>query len=243
MAEGVIFHYREADNILTRLNPCTKLLSVLVYSVVVSSSSDSTAVFVLFLFPLIIASAIRLPVRSYLKESIFFLILALFIFISSFLSFADPVAALVPSVRFLSVMLISMLLTDTTMPDDIARSLGAALSHILGRAAYLIASVVEITISMIPLIIDCVLSIYEARRARGASFVRHPLRSASEFSASLITDLLDKAEIYADALSARGYSASGGRYTLPYGMADRIIIAISIIVLISHILISIIGTD
>ena len=243
MAEGVIFHYREADNILTRLNPCTKLLSVLVYSVVVSSSSDSTAVFVLFLFPLIIASAIRLPVRSYLKESIFFLILALFIFISSFLSFADPIAALVPSVRFLSVMLISMLLTDTTMPDDIARSLGAALSHILGRAAYLIASVVEITISMIPLIIDCAVSVYEARRARGASFVRHPLRSASEFSASLITDLLDKAEIYADALSARGYSASGCRCTLPYRTADRIIIAVNIIVFILYLIIAVVGTD
>ena len=242
MAEGVIFHYREADNILTRLNPCTKLLSVLVYSVVVSSSGGPL-VFILFLFPLIIASAIRLPVRSYLKESIFFLILALFIFISSFLSFADPIAALVPSVRFLSVMLISMLLTDTTMPDDIARSLGAALSHILGRAAYLIASVVEITISMIPLIIDCAVSVYEARRARGASFVRHPLRSASEFSASLITDLLDKAEIYADALSARGYSASGCRCTLPYRTADRIIIAVNIIVFILYVIIAVVCID
>ena len=73
MAEGVIFHYRNDDNVLSRMNPNAKLLSVLVFSVIVSSSG-SAVVLGLSLLPVMLAVAIRLPFSSYLKESIFFLI-------------------------------------------------------------------------------------------------------------------------------------------------------------------------
>ena len=38
MAESLIFHYRDADNFLVRLNPNAKLCALLSFSIVVSSA-------------------------------------------------------------------------------------------------------------------------------------------------------------------------------------------------------------
>ncbi len=235
MAEGVIFHYRNDDNILSRMNPNAKLLSVLVFSVIVSSSG-SAVVLGLSLLPVVIAIAIRLPFSSYLKESVFFLILAVCMSISAAVDTHNALLAASKGVGFLAMVLASMLLTDSTMPDDLSRSLGSAFSHVIGKHAYVLAAAVEITISMIPLIVDSAIGMFEARRARGSSFVRHPIRTISEYSVSIVSDLLNKAEVYTDALYARGYDASVRRSVPGYSVLDAVVIAIDIVAIISAII-------
>ena len=111
------------------------------------------------------------------------------------------------------------------MPDGLSRSLGSALSHIFGKNAYVLASIIEITLSMIPMIIDSARGMLEARKARGESFRAHPFRSVSGLAASILSDLLDKAEVYTDALMSRGYDASARRVSPAYRRNDWIIIA------------------
>ncbi len=235
MAEAVIFHYRDADNVLVRLNPNTKLVALLAYSAIVSSAPAS-AVFPLILIPLGVAFAIKLPWRTYLKESIFFIVLAVLMAMTSFVSQRDVVVALSSTLSFLSMVLASILLTDTTMPDELSRSLGSALSHIIGKSGYALSAVFEITLSMIPLIIDSTIGIFEARKARGASFIAHPIKAVSELSVSILSDLLDKAEIYIDALYSRGYDASKRRSAMPYRICDAVIIAVSLIAVVMNII-------
>lgn len=227
MAEALIFHYRQADNFLTRLNPATKLVCLLSYSITVSSA-PALAVYPLFLLCLIIAAAIRLPWREYIKESIFFIVIALMMGVSAFFSEGRLLSALASALSFLSMVLASMLLTDTTMPDELSRSLGSALSHVMGKYAYILSSIMEITLSMIPVIIDSTICMYEARKARGASFFRHPLKSISELSESILTDLIDKAEMYTDALYSRSYDPEGKRSSAPYRASDVMTICLSI---------------
>lgn len=227
MAEALIFHYRQADNLLTRLNPNTKLVCLLSYSITISSA-PSLAVYPLFLLCLIIAAAIRLPWREYIKESIFFIVIALMMGVSAFFSEGRLLSALASALSFLSMVLASMLLTDTTMPDELSRSLGSALSHVMGKYAYILSSIMEITLSMIPVIIDSTICMYEARKARGASFFRHPLKSISELSESILTDLIDKAEMYTDALYSRSYDPEGKRSSAPYRASDVMTICLSI---------------
>ena len=88
MAQAMIFHYRQADNLLTRLNPNTKLVCLLSYSIVISSSGPVETI-LLSLFPICIALGIKLPLREYLKESIFFIFLSVLMAITSFLSQRD----------------------------------------------------------------------------------------------------------------------------------------------------------
>lgn len=230
MAQVMIFHYRVSDNLLTRLNPNTKLVALLSYSIVISSCGPLETI-LLSLVPISIALGIRLPFREYIKESLFFILLSVLMAITSFLSQRDILHALSYALSFLSMVLSSMLLTDTTMPDDLARSIGGALSKLIGRYAYIFSTLVEITLSMIPIIIDSTAGIFDARRARGASFFSHPLKTVSELSISILSSLLDKAEIYIDALYSRGYDASQIRDRAGYRAVDFIIMAVSVIFL------------
>ena len=66
MAEALIFHYRNADNLLVRLNPNAKLISLIVYTIIVSTSAPAV-VFPLVLLPIAAAFMIRLPWREYLR--------------------------------------------------------------------------------------------------------------------------------------------------------------------------------
>lgn len=230
MAQVMIFHYRVSDNLLTRLNPNTKLVALLSYSIVISSCGPLETI-LLSLVPISIALGIRLPFREYIKESLFFILLSVLMAITSFLSQRDILHAFSYALSFLSMVLSSMLLTDTTMPDDLARSIGGALSKLIGRYAYIFSTLVEITLSMIPIIIDSTAGIFDARRARGASFSSHPLKTVSELSISILSSLLDKAEIYIDALYSRGYDASQIRDRAGYRAVDFIIMAVSVIFL------------
>ena len=227
MAEAMIFHYREDDNFLVHFNPAAKLAALLSYSVIVSSASSSV-VFVLALFPIAAAFAIHLPWRQYLKESAFFIVLAAIMCATSYASDHDAIESAASAVAFLSMVLSSILLMDTTMPDELSRSLGSALSHVMGRRAYALSSLVEITLSMIPLIIDGSVCMFEAMKARGASPLSHPLRFVCQLSVGILSGLLDKAEIYIDALYSRGYDASMRRDCASYGFRDYLMIAISI---------------
>lgn len=227
MAEAMIFHYREDDNFLVHFNPAAKLIALLSYSVIVSSAS-SRVVFVLALLPIVAASAIHLPWRQYLKESAFFIVLAAIMCATSYASDHDAIESAASAVAFLSMVLSSILLMDTTMPDELSRSLGSALSHVMGRRAYALSSLVEITLSMIPLIIDGSVCMFEAMKARGASPLSHPLRFVCQLSVGILSGLLDKAEIYIDALYSRGYDASMRRDCASYSFWDYLMIAISI---------------
>lgn len=227
MAQALIFHYRDGDNLLVRLNPFSKLIAMVSYTVIVSSA-DEAAVFILSLIPLAVAFMIKLPWKEYIKESLFFIALAAMMALFRFAAQHDALEALASAAVFLSTVLVSMILTDTTMPDELSRSLGSAMSHVIGKYAYALSTVIEITLSMIPLIIDSALSMAEARRARGESFISHPLRSLCQLSASILSDLLDKAEVYIDALYSRGYDASARRGAMPYGACDYALIAMSI---------------
>ena len=233
MAQAVIFHYRANDNFLSSLNPNTKLIALLSYTTVITTAKTEL-VFPFALFPLSLAIMIRLPWRSYLKESIFFIFLAIVMGLSEYISGNGMLKATAKTVSFCSMILSSMLLTDTTMPDELSRSLGSALSHVFGRYAYSLAAVMEITLSMIPLIIDSSICMFEARRARGASFASHPIRFLSELTASILSDLIDRTEIYVDALISRGYEPSRRKVCRPYGKIDSLIIALSLIILITN---------
>lgn len=230
MAQVMIFHYRVSDNLLARLNPNTKLVALLSYSIVISSCGPLETI-LLSLVPISIALGIRLPFREYIKESLFFILLSVLMAITSFLSQGDILHAFSYALSFLSMVLSSMLLTDTTMSDDLARSIGGALSKLIGRYAYIFSTLVEITLSMIPIIIDSTAGIFDARRARGASFFSHPLKTVSELSIAILSSLLDKAEIYIDALYSRGYDASQIRDRAGYRAVDFIIMAVSVIFL------------
>lgn len=230
MAGGMIFHTRSRDTLLCRAGGGVKLIMLILISILISTGSE---LFVLALSALLLLTAVidSLPPRIIFKDGIFFLILAIFIAVTELLATSSALLAAVATLRFLSIVIASLILTDTTTADDVARGTGALLYPFLRSYAWRLASLVELTISMLPVITDTLLEINEGRKARGGSFLRHPIRSLTELSVSMLARLFSYVDEYADALSARGYDSSARRYTPPLNKADAFLILVMVLII------------
>lgn len=218
MAEALIFHYREQKAFLNRCNPLTKLLSIL--AILIPLARASFAVTIAILIPLVLlAITQRLPLYRYGKELRFFLVMTALIGITEYLATRLLVPSITACLRFLAIILSGMLLSDSTAPDDLSRSLGSVLDKIPFIDGWAVASSIELTLSMIPLIFDVTEQVTTARKARMEKN-RHPIKGITSVATSIFSLLLDRAEELTWALQARAFDPSRKRRTLPYTKSD-----------------------
>lgn len=204
MAQAVIFHARSEKGFLFSLHPALKLLCLISLSIL-ESYLPLSALLSIFVFLIIISLLIKLPFSLMKRSLFFFSVLSLLILVTEYADKNDIRLALIPFFKFTNILIGSLILTDTTMPSDMARGIGSFLSPLLGKYAWKFASAVELTMAMLPLITDTALGVYEARVSRGERIMRHPIRFLVGYSICLLLTLLDKVSDYADALSAREY--------------------------------------
>ncbi len=218
MAEALIFHYREQKAFLNRCNPLTKLICIL--AVLILLANASFAVTSALLIPLVVLAITQgLPLARYGKELRFFVVMTLLIGFTEFLATRAFLPSFTACLRFLAIILSGMLLADSTAPDDLARSLGSVLDRIPFIDGWAVASSIELTLFMIPLIFDVTEQVTTARKARMEKS-RHPIRSIKAVAASIFTLLLDRSEELAWALEARSFDPSRARGTMPYTKDD-----------------------
>lgn len=226
MAGLLIFQTRKRDSFLCACHGGVKLLSLIVLSILLSSSSSYTFIFIataLIFFAVVVE---RTPIILWLRQGFFFLIIASFIFVSEYAEYKSLVLALAAFFKFVSLLSASLLLLDTTSPSDIARGTGWLLSFIAGPFAWRVASLIELTLSMLPTLSKVVSETLEAQRSRGARFLRHPIKTLSGYSISLISRLLNSTIELADALESRAYDNTKARYVAPPTRRDLILILI-----------------
>lgn len=218
MAEALIFHYRQQRAFLNRCNPLTKLACIL--AILIPLAKASFTVTVLLLLSLVLLGATqRLPIRRYGKELRFFFVMTVLIGITEYAATGLLLPSFTACLRFLTIILSGMLLSDSTAPDDLARSLGSVLDRIPFIDGWSVASSIELTLSMIPLIFDVTEQVTTARKARREKN-RHPIRNITATAASIFSLLLDRAEELTWALEARAFNPSRKRRTLPYTKDD-----------------------
>ncbi len=218
MAEALIFHYREQEAFLNRCNPLTKLLCIL--AILIPLAKASFVVSVALLTPLVVLAVTqRLPLHRYARELRFFVIMATLIGITEYVATRALLPSFTACLRFLTIILGGMLLADSTAPDDLARSLGSVLDKLPFIDGWALASSIELTLSMIPLIFDVTEEVTTARKARMEKN-RHPIRNIKAVTASIFSLLLDRLEELTWALEARSFDPSRPRRTLPYTKAD-----------------------
>ena len=222
MAQGMIFHTRSNDSFACKASPLSKLLLLLTVCTVLAIA-PVPLVYALTLALIATALAQRLPLATCLTQGMLFLILALFIAVTEYIVTQSMIMAIAEALRFLSAILASLLFVDATSPDELAASLAWLFRPILGRKAYLIASVVQLTLSMIPLVFDTALLMKEARKARGQNMLHHPVMALSGYALGLISTLIDKVEEWSDALTARSYTPYASRGGVSFGWRDVII--------------------
>ncbi len=219
---ALIFTLTDNDTFLRKTNAGLKLLTLLLLSILLTGSSYLTFSFILFLIVLI-GCTHKLNLTKQLLKNKFLLFIALFIFISDYLNTKDYIISSFSCAKFLTLITLSIIFTSVTSPDETSRSLGNAISPILGRFGYHIASAIELTLALLPLIFSTSTELLDARKSRGESFFHHPIKAISSFSTALITSLLTKIEDYADALEARGYNLFIKRVSPPFNKRDLLL--------------------
>lgn len=188
MAVGRIFHYRERDSIFTALNPLFKLL-VLVLFCVAASFDDPVSVYGSLLLAVVLWLCARIPLSMLYRNGLFFLFLAVVICLTNSIRKGSA---------FLAVVMASMIFMDCTAPTDLAYALGN------GK----LGAVVGLTLAMIPGISDSMARTIEARKARGERLLSHPVHALGGICTGVISNLLDMADSYSDALISRHFPPS-----------------------------------
>ncbi|MGE4453755.1 MAG: energy-coupling factor transporter transmembrane protein EcfT [Sphaerochaeta sp.] len=235
MAEALIFHYRKQERFLNHCNPLTKFFSlILICIALIYASLGGTALLFVAVTSAVIVQ--KLPLRQYQRELRFFLILLLLIAISEYVASGSWKSTLKAFLNFSSIILCGMLLADSTAPDDLARSLGSMLNKLPLVNGWRVASNIEMTLTLLPMIFDASLEVSTARKAR-LERNRNPYKAILGLSTSIFLLLLDKTEDLSLALEARNYDPDKPRRRLPYRKADILLWIVTLLLLLGSLVI------
>jgi len=218
-----IFHYRDIDTSIHRLSPITKILiTLLISSLILKSSIFFTSLICISLFVLLII--IKVPLKNYAKEGIYFFILLLIISVSHYLSTENIVSTIQITLAFCSMIMMSVILLDTTAFNDIASTIGYFLSLFSSKLGYRIATTIELTLHMIPLFFDAASDLRLARKARGQRINHHVISQVAEYVSALFSITFIKVERLELALKARMFNPDNKRDYIKIRRKDLLIL-------------------
>lgn len=237
MAEQALFgRYWEADSIIHRLDPRTKLVGVICMMVVAFSAGTFPALGIVALATLGIIVLARVPFgqafRSIAPLSFIIVLTALFnlLYIQGGETYVDwgliriseegVRQALFIAVRLTLLLLSGSLLTLTTTTLDITEALERLLAPLarIGVPAHEFSLVLGIALRFLPQFAEEFRTIRAAQLARGAKLATSPVKGGLSGLTSLLVPLFASAFRHADTLSsamdARCYHGANGRTRL-----------------------------
>ncbi len=224
--------YLPGDSIIHRLDPRIKIVSLVLFVVVLflSSSLLSVACSLLFLFGIIALTGI--PVKLYFRglKSILFIVIFISIF-NIFYGTGEPlfewwvfkitvnglIRALYMSIRIASLILTSSVLTYTTSPNDMTDGLERLMSplKVIKVPVHEISMMMTIALRSVPMLLEETEKIMNAQKSRGADldsgglFAR--IRAMVPILVPLFVSAYRSARDMADAMEARCYRGGDGR--------------------------------
>ena len=204
MAERLIFHYHARDTLFHRLDPRTKLIMVCINTVLIFIVS-LLQLFVISAFVILCLIGSRLSPALYLREFKTFALLTLIIMISRWIGEATFLTALLYGIRFLLVVTLGLVLSETTSPEDLTLALYWFLRPLKFLHPKRTAARFSLMISFLPILLDATLEIAEARRSRLDDPMRHPLGRIVSIGMQVFELVLQRAEELSFALESRCY--------------------------------------
>ncbi len=221
----LIFRPERKETYLSRMNPLSKLIALIILSVLASLTESLIPVAIFFLLLNLIALSASIPLIKRLLSASSIMLLALLILITGYLSSSDAQSAWAEALRFISLFSLAIIFTGSTDMIDLSSSLGKALRPIAGRKAYALSSNVMLVFALLPDIFASAEEMLNARRARGGRFIAHPVRNISEYTVSLMKRLIARSFAFSEALDARAYSSERERSAPAFTFKDGMLIA------------------
>jgi energy-coupling factor transporter transmembrane protein EcfT len=202
MAEILIFHYQKGNSILHNTDVLVKLAGMLCFSLLLLPVSlFRLSVLVPAVLIANIHSSIR--IKFYLKEGRFFLIMGGIILISNSLSSGSLVTGVLRSLRFFLILWMALLFTFTTDPMTVSSGIYRLIKPIPFLPARRLSTVLGLSLTILPLILDQIREIREAMWSRCGMNRLTPLRNLIRLGIPLIESILVKSEHLTDAMESR----------------------------------------
>ena len=219
MAEINLFHYQKGNTALHKLDTRFKLILLLLYSALIFRFEPSGMIILSLIIIIVFFRTLPAPAALFREMRGVFFILVL-IFTGTLMS--TPGTAVYQSIpaltyngliegtlagwRFLMVVFIGLIFSSTTLPEQIHISIYQILKPLPFIDAASIASKVSLTIMFIPVLMDMLNEILEARKTRYIEGSRNPVRNIISMAVPLMAGVVNRAEETAMALEARLYN-------------------------------------
>ena len=202
MAEFLIFHYQRGNSTLHNTDVLIKLAGMLCFSILLLPVSLFRLT---VLIPVIVTahlfSSIRM--RTYIRESWFFIIMGAVILVFNSLSSGSVITGVLRAFRFFLILWMALLFTFTTDPMAVSSGLYRLLKPLRFIPARRFSTIIGLSLTMLPLILDQMREIREAMLSRCGMSPRTPLRNIIRMGIPLIDGILIKAEDLSDAMESR----------------------------------------
>ena len=233
MDSMILGRYIPGDSIVHRLDPRSKLLSMMLLILIVFWANNSVTNLILFIATGIFIALSGVSISFFIQglKSMFFLIafttLFQFFFISSgniifefwFVRITDYALqqAGIIFCRFVLIIFFSTLLTLTTMPLSLASAVEGLLSPLkkVKVPVHEIGLMLSMSLRFVPTLMDDTTRIMNAQKARGVDFdegsIVQKVKALIPILIPLFATSLKRADSLAIAMEARGYQGGKGR--------------------------------
>ncbi|MFW5636807.1 MAG: energy-coupling factor transporter transmembrane component T family protein [Thermodesulfobacteriota bacterium] len=220
MAELTAFGYRSGRSLLHRLDPRTKLVSLILISIG-SLGADLSGLAVLLLLFGAALRTVHLSLSAVIREIRYFLFLLAVVFLARALSAPGyPVASvwdvtvtgegiyegLLVSGRLLVVVLWGLIFVAVTRPSEVRGTIIWFLRPIPLIPEKRVATMFSLLVRFIPVIAHQARETGEAQRARGIEARRNPVFRLTAFAVPLMRRIFQDADELVIAMEARCYS-------------------------------------
>ena len=204
-----------------RRNPGFLFLDLLMISILVSAAPHKELFFYGALFVLASILFKRTIFQSFVNAP-FLAILVAVSGLSHAITSTSWQIGLFEGLRLMLLLAFSFLFIEVADSTELSSALGKMLSPIIGKKAWVLSSMIMVTLSMLPMIIDSAKEMFHARQSRNQNFLAHPIKSLSDYSISLMRLLFKRSEEYYDALLCRGFKEDQERIAPPISAVDTI---------------------
>ncbi len=216
---------------MAQINPFATLIALILSSIASSLLGEMEALVVLFLVT-IIPFFFHVNILRVMWSMKVMLVTALLIFLFSFFGEGTLLSSLSDTSKFLSIVALSALYIKKSDLLDLSTTMGSILSPVFGKNGRKAASAVMMTLALFPIIFSTATEMMNARASRGGSFLRHPVKSITDYTISMMRLLFQKVIIFQDALYSRSWSTSGERTKVALVGRDWALIILSFLLFI-----------
>lgn len=233
MDKMILGRYIPGNSLLHRLDPRSKLLSMLLFILIIFWANNPLTNGILFLFTFILIALSRIPLGFFLSglRSMLFLIAFTTVFQLFFTGTGETLfqwgifrvtdyglaQAGIIFCRFVLIIFFSTLLTLTTMPLSLADAVESLLAplKIFKLPVHEIGLMLSMSLRFVPTLMDDTVRIMNAQRARGVDFnegnIVQKVKSIIPILIPLFASSFKRADHLATAMEARGYQGGQGR--------------------------------